>query len=171
MNRFALVAAAALAAALTVPAASLAGGWATVGLSSSPDGTPPGGTWTVDLTILQHGRTPLEGIHPAVRIGRPDGGTERTFTAEPTGEPGVYRAKVVFPAGGEWAYSVDDDFSQVHDFGSARIGAGDGGGAASGASAGIGWPGALGIAAGAGLLAALGSALLRRRPEPRPTGG
>ena len=37
MNRFALVATMALAAALIAPATSVAGGWATVGLSSLPD--------------------------------------------------------------------------------------------------------------------------------------
>ena len=42
MNRFTLFAATALAAALMAPATSLAGGWATVGLSSLPEGTQPG---------------------------------------------------------------------------------------------------------------------------------
>lgn len=187
MIRFTLVAAAALAAALTAPAASLAGGWATVGLSSLPDGAQPGETWVVDLEVLQHGRTPLTGIHPVVRIGHPDRGTARRFPGQPTGDPGIYRARVVFPSAGEWTYSVDDDFSQVHDYGSVRIAPGNGGlsrtgglpGSAgapgvSGASrsdGGIGWPAALGIAAAAGMLVALGSALVRRRPEAGPAGG
>jgi YtkA-like len=168
MNRLAIVAAAALAVGLSAPATSLAGGWATVGLSSAPDGIEAGEAWVVDLTVLQHGRTPLEGVHPVVRIGRPDRGTERSFRAEPTGEPGVYRARVVIPATGDWAYSVHDGFTQVHELGSVRVG--DGNSADSGAGGGIGWPGAFGIAAAAGILAALGNALLRRRPEPRATG-
>ena len=40
MNRFALFATMAVAAALIAPATSVAGGWATVGLSSLPDGNP-----------------------------------------------------------------------------------------------------------------------------------
>ena len=42
MTRYTLVAAAALAAVLTAPATALAGGWATVGLSSLPEGAAPG---------------------------------------------------------------------------------------------------------------------------------
>jgi hypothetical protein len=131
-----------------------------VGLSSLPDGVQPGQAWVVDLEVLQHGRTPLESIHPVVRIGRPDRGTEGSFRTLPTGE---------------WTYSVDDDFSQVHDFGSVRIGAGAGGesgpGGASASEGGMEWPAALGIAAAAALLAALGTVLLRRRLEPGPAGG
>ena len=43
------------AVALALPGAAGAGGFATVGLSSLPDGTPPGTPWHVTLTILQHG--------------------------------------------------------------------------------------------------------------------
>ena len=45
----------------------------------------------------QHGRTPLEGVAPTVHIR--SGDTTRTFVAEPTGKPGVYHARVVFPSG------------------------------------------------------------------------
>ena len=45
----ALVAAAGL---LGLPAAAAAGGWATVSLSSTPDGLRPGDPWNVELTIL-----------------------------------------------------------------------------------------------------------------------
>ena len=183
MTRSTLVAAAALAAALIAPATTLAGGWATVGLSSLPDGARPGEEWVVDITVLQHGRTPLEGVRPRVLVEAASGGTEEAFTARPTERSGVYRARVVFPSAGEWAYSVDDDFSQVHRLGSVRIGAG--GTQATPAAAatprpaagppdsggGITLAGALGIALGAGLLAALFTTLLRRRGEPKPAEG
>jgi hypothetical protein len=167
MSRSTLVAAAALAAALLAPATALAGGWATVGLSSLPDGTRPGEEWVVDLTVLQHGRTPLEGVQPSVLLKEENGGAEEAFAAEPTGRAGVYRARVVFPSSGEWTYSVDDDFSQVHHLGSVHVGAG-GAQAATAAAPGDGVTpaGALGIAVGAGLLAALLTTLLRRRGEP-----
>ena len=58
-------------AALLVPAAATAGGFATVQLSSLPTGTDAGGTWTPTLTILQHGVTPLDGLQPAVRVANP----------------------------------------------------------------------------------------------------
>jgi hypothetical protein len=181
MNRFALFAATALAAALIAPATSLAGGWATVGLSSLPDGVGPREAWGVDLTVLQHGRTPLEGVEPRVLIRAARGGAEQDFVAEPTGRAGVYRARVVFPSAGRWTYAVDDDFSQVHALGSVRIGAGSerASAAAGPASArpsdpgdGVTLLGALGIAVGAGVVATLfTTALRRRRGETTPAEG
>jgi hypothetical protein len=108
-------------AVIAVPAAS-AGGWATVGLSSLPGGTPAGDKWSVDLTVLQHGRTPLEGIAPVLTIVNTDGDSHR-FVGKPTGKPGVYRVAVVFPTAGTWSYEVWDDFSQTHTFKAVEIGA------------------------------------------------
>ena len=108
-------------AAVAVPAAS-AGGWATVGLGSLPRDTPAGGTWSVDLTVLQHGRTPLEGIVPAVTIANGDG-ERREFAGTATGKPGVYRVDVVFPTAGTWTYEVWDGFSQTHTYMPVEIGA------------------------------------------------
>lgn len=108
-------------AAIAAPAAS-AGGWATVGLSSLPGGTPAGGKWSVDMTVLQHGRTPLEGIAPVITIVNTDGDSRR-FVGTPTGKAGVYRADVVFPTGGTWSYEVWDDFSRTHTFKPVEIGA------------------------------------------------
>ena len=103
---------------------ALAGGWATVGLSSTPAGVAAGKSWNVDITVLQHGRTPLAGVTPTVRIH--SGGTSREFTAKATAKPGVYRAAVVFPKAGHWSYEVNDGFiGQVwHTFPAVQIGDG-----------------------------------------------
>ena len=69
----------------------------------------PGKPWKVDITVLQHGLTPLEGITPRVRIS--SGDPIREFAAKPTGKPGVYRAEVVFPKAGHWDYVVLDGFN------------------------------------------------------------
>ncbi len=145
-------------AAVAVPAAS-AGGWATVGLSSLPTGTPPGETWAVDMTVLQHGQTPLEGIAPVLTIVNGDGDA-RSFTGTPTGKPGVYRADVVFPTAGTWSYQVWDDFSQTHTFKPVEIGA-----------PGRSFPSVpLGLAAALALSVALAAATIayRRRHGPTP---
>lgn len=166
MRRTTLVAALALAAALTAPATSLAGGFATVGLSSLPDGARPGEPWVVDLTVLQHGRTPLEGVNPAMIIEPAGGGTPTRFDAQPTGHPGVYRAEVVFPEAGEWSYAADDGFTAVHQLGTVSIGEESPAGAGAAPTpddGGIGITLALGIAALAGLLAAVAVDLARRR--------
>lgn len=118
-------------AALALPASALAGGWATAGLGPPNDGIGPGDTWNAKVTILQHGMTPLSGLHPTVTIR--SGSTSKTFQATATGEPGVYLAKIVFPSVGTWSYSVYDGFTQyggaqTHGFPNVTIGAGGTGG-------------------------------------------
>jgi hypothetical protein len=172
MGRIMLVAALALAALLTAPATALAGGFATVGLSSLPEDVRPGEAWVVDLTVLQHGRTPLEGVEPAI-VAEPAGrGGAIRFPAKPTEEPGVYTARVTFPHAGEWRYAADDGFAAVHELGTTVVGGPEaaalGAGPAEVADDGIGLLGALGIAAAAGLLAAALAAPLRRRLSSKP---
>jgi hypothetical protein len=114
-----------MAAALAVPAGAMAGGWATVGLDPPPDGLGPGEPWQAELTILQHGRTPLEGVKPSVIVAR-EGPTpdERVFPARETDEPGVYRSTVVFAVPGAWRYRVDDGFAGQHTYPPVQIGKG-----------------------------------------------
>ena len=115
--------------ALACASTGLAGGWATVKLSSSPKSVSAGEPWIVDVTVLQHGLAtqPLSGLKPTLTIRRvastrvtsASGGapSSRTFIAKPTSRPGVYRARVVFPAAGVWRYEVYDSFTQ---YGGAR---------------------------------------------------
>jgi hypothetical protein len=171
-------------ALLVLPAVAGAGGFATVGLSSLPDGTAPGTPWHVTLTILQHGRTPMSDLRPTVRVASADGQTVRTFAARSTGKAGRYTADVVFPSAGRWRYSVDDGFTQTHFYAPVAIGASAAvpvPGSQSGAGpAGANGPAArdddggdvavaLAAAVVAGLAAALAAALLvRRRDGARP---
>ena len=115
--------------ALVCASTALAGGWATVKLSSSPKNVSAGEPWIVDVTVLQHGLAtqPLSGLKPTLsirkvasaRVTSASGGapTPRTFRAKPTSRPGVYRVRVVFPAAGMWRYEVYDAFTQ---YGGAR---------------------------------------------------
>ena len=120
----------AVGALAAVPAAA-AGGWATAGTSSPPSGIDAGDTWNAQVTILQHGRTPLSGAEPTLTIRKKDG-TSKTFAATPTGKPGVYEANVKFPSAGAWSYEVYDGFTQyggpkTHTFGSIAVAPGSGG--------------------------------------------
>ena len=112
----------AVAMALVLAGTALAGGWATVKLSSSPKGMSAGQAWVVDITVLQHGLAtqPLCCLEPTVTISRvvpvrstssTVGSPSRTFRAKPTGRVGVYRARVVFPSAGTWRYEVYDAFT------------------------------------------------------------
>lgn len=132
------------------------GGFATVGLGPPTGGIGAGDTWNAEMTILQHGVTPLVGISPTLTIS--NGETTRRFDAAPTGKPGVYLAKVTFPSGGEWRYEVNDGFSQTHTFAPVQVEPGSGGGGFAVPE----WTWALIAVAGAiGVLA-----LLARRARP-----
>ena len=109
----------ALVVAALLPAAALAGGWATVQLSSTPAGMRAGTPWVVHLTVLQHGVTPLAGVRPEVRIAQ--GAVTRSFVARRTAKTGVYRARVVFPRAGTWTWSIWDGFSRTHTYAPVKI--------------------------------------------------
>jgi hypothetical protein len=168
VRRISLAAALAAGLLMALAAPASAGGYATVGLSSLPDGTRPGEPWVVDLTVLQHGRTPLEGVQPALNVRDANGDTTR-FEAKPTGEPGVYRAEVVFPSAGRFTYTVDDGFTQTHTFAPVDISGAPTTAAApapaAGDDGGPSWLFALGAALAAGLATTIVLALLLRRRE------
>ena len=118
----------AAAVALACAGTAVAGGWATVKLSSSPKGMSADEAWVVDITVLQHGLAsqPLCCVKPTLTIRRiaplraPAAAAKPkplTFKARPTSRVGVYRARVVFPTAGKWAYKVYDGFVE---YGGAR---------------------------------------------------
>jgi hypothetical protein len=159
----------AAAAFLTAPAAATAGGWATVELDSVPEGLAPGETWSVEMTILQHGVTPVVGVKPRVIVTKVGEYGRRAYRARPTSEPGVFRADVVFTSAGTWTYAIDDGFAGVRTYPSVEIGRS--GEERVAAAAGLGSAGgdgpdyllALAVAAIAGLTAGLAAAAIQRR--------
>jgi hypothetical protein len=178
-----------IAAALAAPPAASAGAWATVGFDPPPDTLAPGEGWQVEMTILQHGVTPLVGVEPSVIVAPAEGGERKAFRARPTGKPGVYRATVAFPSAGTWRYVVDDGFSAQHKYPPVRVGkSGKNAGAEPVAVANTavatppspGSPGsgddgpsymlAFVAAAVAALAAGFGAALLQRRGGSSPAG-
>jgi hypothetical protein len=158
MRRAALLLTTAVAV-LSAATAAWAGGYATANLDSTPKGVAPGEPWNVEMTILQHGRTPLPDLSPAIVVALPGGG-EKRFAGEPVdGKPGAYRATVVFPKAGNYSYKVDDGFTNAipHTFPPVQIGGGAT--AAEPTSDGIAWwPFALAAA----LVAAVGVSLAGR---------
>ena len=99
---------AAVVVLLLLPAAAQAGGWASAGVLNPPQGVKAGEVWKAEIEILQHGRTPMTGVEPAVIVDR------NRFEAAPVeGRPGVYAANVRFPRSGRIEYRIDDGFTNV----------------------------------------------------------
>jgi hypothetical protein len=101
-----------VAAALAVAGTAGAGGWATAGVNPPPDDIAAGAVWKANVRVLQHGRTPLNGVKPTITIRNVETGKAQTFPAKPTGKSGVYAADVVFPSGGTRRYEIHDGFGQ-----------------------------------------------------------
>jgi hypothetical protein len=120
----------AFAVALASAGTASAGGWASVAVNPLPTGVDAGETWRTEITVLQHGVTPLTDLAPVITIRERDTGEARDFAATAGDAPGVYEASVVFPEAGEWNVVVESGFwgEGTLTFGPETIGAGSGSG-------------------------------------------
>jgi hypothetical protein len=102
--RIALGLALVLSLIMTIPA--FAGGWAVITLDELPMNVVAGEPLTVGFTVLQHGKTPLDGLEPTVTANLYK---EEFFEveAEPSGKPGHYTATLTFPKEGEWRWYIN----------------------------------------------------------------
>jgi YtkA-like len=157
-----LIVLATIASALVATSAASGGGWATVGVEPMPAGIGPGEPWNPEITILQHGKTPLTGLSPTITITRDGTGESRQFVASETDEPGVYTASVVFPDAGSWRVVADSTFGDSRlTFGPVVIEQPGGVGVGSGGDVPV-LPLVAGLA-GLGILALAGFGLVRQR--------
>lgn len=158
-----LIVLATIATALVASAVASAGGWATVGLDPLPTGVGPGEPWNPQLTILQHGKTPLTGLSPTITITLDGTGESRQFVASETDQPGVYLARVVFPEAGSWRIVADSTFGDSRlTYGPVLI---EPQGAPAGAGSGDEFPvlPLVALVAGLGVVAAAAFGILRQR--------
>jgi hypothetical protein len=103
-------------------------------VSDAPNGTDAGEPWVTNVIVTMPGMGRIDAVmttrlSPRMVIRK--GSARRTFPALPTGKPGVYRVRVVFPSRGEWSYGVEDGFGglergagRVHRFPPVKIAAG-----------------------------------------------
>lgn len=102
-SRIAIGVALVLALIFTLPV--FAGGWAVISLDELPTNVVAGEPLTIGFTVLQHGRTPLDGLDPIIKANLHK---DQFFTvnAEPDGKPGHYTATLIFPKEGEWRWFI-----------------------------------------------------------------
>ena len=97
-----------VAAALASSALAKEGG---VELSSTPFGTPPGGTWSTGLALIDvNGRLPAD-AKPTLELTNLDTGGRTVIAAKSTGQIGQYTLDVIFPTAGRYSYTVTDGFT------------------------------------------------------------
>ena len=89
---------------LTVPV--FAGGWAVITLDELPTNVVAGEPLTVGFTVLQHGKTPMDGLEPTITANLYKE-QEFVVNAEPDGKPGHYTATLTFPKEGEWRWFIN----------------------------------------------------------------
>jgi len=92
-----------LSLVLVIPA--FAGGWAVITLDQLPTGVVAGEPLTIGFTVLQHGKTPMDGLDPTITA---TSSKSESFVvhAKPEGETGHYVATLTFPVEGNWNWSI-----------------------------------------------------------------
>jgi hypothetical protein len=94
----------AVLAALALASTAVAGGWAQVTVPNLPTDPPAGGETIIDLTVLQHGATPVS--WPRLTVVATDAsGAAIAAQAKASGPDGHYTATLTFPSAGEWTLS------------------------------------------------------------------
>jgi hypothetical protein len=100
----------AVLASIAFAASVLAGGWATVTVSDPPAEPTAGSTTTLDLTVLQHGVTPVSWLAITVVATNAETGATVAGPAKASGATGHYTVSLTFPTEGSWtiAYASND---------------------------------------------------------------
>jgi hypothetical protein len=103
---------AALLLALGLAGAAGAGGWSVVVLDSESAligvdrPVDAGAPFTIGFTVLQHGKTPVDGITPKITLTSA-AGEQITAFGEAEGGPGHYVATITLPEAGTWTWQID----------------------------------------------------------------
>lgn len=105
---------------LAAPAA-MAGGWAITSMDELPGELRAGETYQLGYTILQHGKTPVDGAKTEIIAHNAATGETLRFVGQADGKPGHYVAEVTFSEGGSWTWSVTQGDFAVHELGELAV--------------------------------------------------
>ena len=94
-------------ASLLLASVALAGGWAEVTVKDTPVDPPAGGGTPIEMSVLQHGVTPVSWPHLSVIATDEASGSMFKTDAQTKGPEGTYVATIVFPKAGDWTLSFD----------------------------------------------------------------
>src|SRR5512143_3199578 len=80
-------------------------GWAVVTLDHLPAQIVANQPVKIGFAVRQHGRTLLNGLNPAIAVGRSDMSQAFTAVATQEGGEGHYAATLTFPESGTWIWT------------------------------------------------------------------
>ena len=89
-------------ATLALTAAALAGGWAQVSVTNGPIDPVAGEPTTIELSVLQHGVTPVSWPRLTILATDAASGDIVRVEAEAKGPAGSYTASLTLPSAGDW---------------------------------------------------------------------
>ncbi len=100
----------AIVASLALTTAVLAGGWASVTITDPPADPTAGGETIFDLTVMQHGVTPVSWPGITVVATNAETGATVSGQAKASGAVGHYTVGLTFPTEGAWtiAFTSND---------------------------------------------------------------
>jgi hypothetical protein len=87
---------------LALASTALAGGWAQVNVTNGPIDPVAGEPTTIELSVLQHGVTPVSWPRLTVIATDAASGTVIRAEAEAKGPEGSYTASLTLPSAGDW---------------------------------------------------------------------
>lgn len=101
-------------AAMALLGSAHAGGWSLTVLDSggaldptaNEAGITTGAPFTIGFTVLQHGKTPVDGLTPRITATSATGETV-SFNGQADGKPGHYVATLTLPTAGSWNWQID----------------------------------------------------------------
>jgi hypothetical protein len=97
-----------LIALLAIAGTTTAGGWATVSMAQPPSDVTPGEETTVELTVLQHGATPVDWPRITIVATNSDtGAVVRADADASSSRLGLYEAALILPTEGAWAITYE----------------------------------------------------------------
>ena len=97
-----------LVALLGATGAALAGGWASVTMAQPSGDVSAGETATLELTVLQHGETPVGWPRlTVVATNAETGAVVRSEALARSAEKGLYTVELVLPTAGTWTFAYE----------------------------------------------------------------
>lgn len=91
-----------------------AGGWAVVTVDDLPDAVVTGKPITLTFVVRQHGRTPMDNVHPTIDAALVGSNAHFRADAVSAGSQGRYTSTLTLPDTGQWRLTINSGWGTSH---------------------------------------------------------